>query len=218
MKINYNKLMTSGNGILLLGVLWLIFWLGPAFFEFEKDSRWGHNYAIPILFIMVGLAYYINKISCQLIATIAAYLTIPILLAFWDWSLSTIIALSFLAVFLLFFMIERHGKSELIQPNKRLRAWLKMHLMSFAYFGLVHMTFIFFLVRWNNPEPFLEYLPIEHHVSTSIFNAMLLVLVAFAIIERFVKKIGKFPIPKAGFIWSILMIIIPILSINIIGE
>jgi hypothetical protein len=115
-------------------------------------------------------------------------------------------------------MIERHRKSELIRPNKRLRAWLKMHLMSFAYFGLVHMTFIFFLVRWNNPEPFLDYLPIEHHVSTSVFNAMLLVLVAFAIIERFVKKVGRFPIPKAGFIWSILMIIIPILSINIIGE
>jgi hypothetical protein len=210
--------MTSGNGILLLGVLWLIFWIGPAYFEFEEDSRWGHNYALPILFIMVGLAYNINRISCQLVATIASYLTIPILLAFWDWSLSTIIALLFLAVFLVFYMIERHRKSELIRPNKRLRAWLKMHLMSFAYFGLVHMTFIFFLVRWNNPEPFLDYLPIEHHVSTSVFNAMLLVLVAFAIIERFVKKVGRFPIPKAGFIWSILMIIIPILSINIIGE
>ncbi len=218
MKINYNKLMTSGNGILILGVLWLLFWIGPAYSLFEEDSRWGHNYAIPILFITVGLAYNINKISCQLTAAIASFLTIPIFLAFWPWDLSTIIAGIFLAVFCVFYLIERKRKTELINPKRRLRSWLKMHLMTFAYLGLVHMPLIFFLVRWNNPEPFLEYLPVEHHVSTSIFNAMLFVLTIFAIMERFVKKIGRFPIPKAGFIWSVLMIVLPILAINILGE
>lgn len=218
MKININKLMTSGNGILILGVLWLLFWIGPAFFLFEEDSRWGHNYAIPILFIVVGLAYNVNKISCQLTAAIASFLTIPILLAFWPWDLSTIIAGVFLGVFCVFYLIERKRKTELINPKGRLRSWLKMHLMTFAYLGLVHMPLIFFLVRWNNPEPFLEYLPVEHHVSTSIFNAMLMVLTVFAILERFVKKIGRFQVPKAGFIWSVLMIVLPILAINILGE
>jgi hypothetical protein len=171
--------MTSGNGILILGVLWLLFWIGPAFFLFEEDSRWGHNYAIPILFIVVGLAYNVNKISCQLTAAIASFLTIPILLAFWPWDLSTIIAGVFLAAFCVFYLIERKRKTELISPKRRLRSWLKMHLMTFAYLGLVHMPLIFFLVRWNNPEPFLEYLPVEHHVSTSIFNAMLMVYSQF---------------------------------------
>jgi hypothetical protein len=210
--------MTSGNGILILGVLWLIFWIVPAFFLFEEDSRWGHNFAIPILFIIVGLAFNVNKISCQLTAAIASFLTIPILLAFWPWDLSTIIAGVFLTVFCVLYLIERKRKTELINPKGRLRPWLKMHLLTFAYFGLVHMSFIFFLVRWNNPEPFLRYLPVEHHVSTSIFNVMLLVLTVFAIMERFVKKIGRFSVPKAGFIWSVLMIVLPILAINILGE
>ena len=87
--------MTSGNGILLLGVLWLIFWLFPAFYLFQEDPRWGHNFAIPIIFITVGLAYNINKISCQLTAVIASYLTIPILLAFWPWNTATIITIAF---------------------------------------------------------------------------------------------------------------------------
>ncbi len=218
MKINYNKLMTSGNGILILGVLWLLFWIGPAYFLFEEDSRWGHNYAIPILFIMVGLAYNVNKISCQLTAAIGSYLTIPTLLDFWPWDLATIVASIFLGVFLLLYLIERKRKTELIVANKRLRAWLKMHLMTFAYIGLVHMTFIFFFVRWNNFEAFDTYLPYEFEdYDTISFNAMLPVLTVFAIMERFVKKIGRFPIPKAGFIWSILMIIVPLLIIAILG-
>jgi hypothetical protein len=47
---------------------------------------------------------------------------------------------------------------------------------------------------------------------------MLFVLSVIAIIERFVKKIGSVSIPKAGFIWSILMIIIPIIAINVLGD
>jgi hypothetical protein len=217
-KLNLNKFMNSGNGILLLGILWLIFWLLPAFSLFEEDPRWGHNYAIPILFITVGLAYNINKISCQLIAVFASYLTIPTLLAFWPWETATIISLAFLFIFVVFYLIESYRKTELINPNQRLKSWLKIHPMSFAYIGLVHMSLIFFLVRWFNPDPFLEFLPIEHHASTSIFNAMLLVLVVIAIMERFVKRIGKINVPKMGFIWSILMIILPIIVINVIGE
>jgi hypothetical protein len=210
--------MTSGNGILILGVIWLLFWIGPAFSLFEEDSRWGHNYAIPILFITVGLAYNVNKISCQLTAAIGSYLTIPTLLDLWPWDLATIIASLFLAIFCILYLIERKRKTELINPKRRLKAWLKMHLMTLAYFGLLHMTFIFFFVRWNNSAAFENYLPYEFEDWDTIsFNAMLPILVVFAIMERFVKKIGMFPVPKAGFIWSILMIIIPLLIIGILG-
>lgn len=218
MKISTDRLMTSGNGMILLGILWLIFWIGPAFFLFEEDSRWGHNYAIPVLFITVGLAYNIDKISCQLVAAIASYITIPVFLAFWSWAFSTIIAGALFLILIILFIVERGRETELINPSIRLRAWLKKHLLTFAYIGLIHMTLIFFLVRWNNPQPFVQYLPFEHHASTSIFNAMLVVLTIFAIMERFVRSIGKFNVPKAGFVWSVLMIILPLLAIIILGE
>ena len=216
MKVTINKLMTSGNGFLILGVLWILFWVGPAFFLFEEDSRWGHNFAIPIMFILVGLAYNVNKISCQLTAAIGSYLTIPTLLDIWAWDIATLIACVFLGIFLIFWAIEKNRKTELINPNKRLKAWLKMHLMTFAYIGLVHMTLIFFFVRWNNNLAYSEYLPDERgDLDTIMFNVMLVFLTVFAIMERFVKKVGTFSVPKAGFIWSILMIIVPLLIIGI---
>jgi hypothetical protein len=217
-KFDFKKIFSSGNGILLLGILWLIFWLGPALFLFKEDPRWGHNYAIPIIFIIVGLAYNVNKNSCQIIATITSYLTIPTFLAFWEWDTATYIAIVFLIIFIIFFLIEKNRKTELFNPKQRLNFWLKTHLMTLAYIGLVHMPLIFFFVRWNNPEPFLKYLPIEHHVSTSLFNSMLFILTILAIMERNVKKIGRYSIPKIGFIWSILMIVIPIIAINVLGE
>jgi len=216
--IDINKFLNTGTGYLLLGILWLVFWLVPAFFLFQEDPRWGHNFAIPILFIIIGLAYNTKKISCQLIAVIASYITIPTFLAFWSWDTATIIASIFTIILVLLYGLERFRKTELINPNQRLKAWLKIHSMTFAYLGIVHMPLIFFLVRWFNPDPFLNYLPVEHHASTSIFNAMLFILTIFAIIERNIKKIGRINISKIGFIWSILMVIIPIIIIKIFGE
>jgi hypothetical protein len=80
------------------------------------------------------------------------------------------------------------------------------------------MSLIFFLVRWNNSAAFERYLPYEFEDWDTIsYNAMLPLLVFFGILERFVKKIGKYPVTKAGFIWSILMIIVPLVIIGITG-
>ena len=217
-KLDLEKLMTAGNGILIMGVAWLLFWLGPAFFLFEKDPRWGHNFAIPVTFITVGLASHTRILSCQLAAVVSAFFIVPTLLAFWPWNIATMIAVVFLVLFLLLYFIERGKETGLINPNPRLKAWLNIHLLTFAYLGLAHMTLIFYLVRWGNPGAFTDFLPSEHDPSTGIFNAMLLLLAVLAILERFVKKVGSFHVAKAGFIWSMLMIIIPILSISILGH
>lgn len=217
-KLDTEKLMTAGNGILILGVAWLLFWLGPAFFLFEKDPRWGHNFALPITFITVGLATRTRIISCQLSAVISAFFIVPTLLAFWSWDIATMIASVFLVIFLILYAIEKGRETELIDPNPRLKAWLKIHLLTFAYLGLAHMTLIFYLIRWSNPEAFTDFLPAEHEISTSIFNAMFLLLVPVAILERFVKNVGSFQVTKVGFIWAMLMIIIPILSISMLGQ
>lgn len=213
LKVYADKNMTAANGIILQGVLWLWFWLGPAFFLFQEDPRWGHNFAIPIIFITVGIAYHVKKISCQLTAFISAFFLVPTLLAFWPWKVATIIASVFLGIFIILYLLERGRETELINPNPRFRLWLRNHMMTFAYLGLVHMSLIYFLVRWQNPDPFLTHLPVEHDVPTTIFNAMLFILVPLAIMERFVKKIWGFPVTKVGFIWAILMMIIPYLTI-----
>ncbi|MCX9083616.1 MAG: hypothetical protein OIN87_02320 [Candidatus Methanoperedens sp.] len=218
LKIDQDKVMTAGNGILILGIAWLLFWLGPAFFLFREDPRWGHNFAIPLTFIAVGLASNTRIISCQLVAVTSAFIIVPTLLSYWSWAVATMITGGLLILFVILYFIETKRGSELVVPNPRLRAWLKIHLLTFAYLGLAHMPLIFYLVRWTNPGSFTEFLPLEHEISTSIFNAMLIPLVILAIMERFVKNIGGFQIAKAGFIWVVLMIIIPLFSINVLGQ
>jgi uncharacterized membrane protein YraQ (UPF0718 family) len=218
LKIDYDNLMTAGNGILILGIAWLLFWLGPAFFHFREDPRWGHNFAIPVTFITVGLASNTRIISCQLIAVISAFFIVPTLLAYWSWAVATMISGGLLGIFLILYFIEKGRENELIVPNTRLRTWLKIHLLTFAYLGVAHMTLIFYLVRWTNPDAFSKFLPLEHEISTSVFNAMLIPLVILAILERFVKKIGIFQVAKAGFIWAVLMMVIPLISINLLGQ
>jgi hypothetical protein len=211
----WEKYMTGGNGFLILGVAWLLFWIGPAFHLFEADSRWGHNFALPIMFIIVGLAYNINFISCQFTAMVASYLTIPTLLGFWSWATATKISLFFLLIFVMLYLTERSSLKELIEPKQRFKRWLKIHLLTLSYIGLAHMTFIFFAVRWYNPEPFQLYLPEEHHPDTSAFNIILLGLVVISIMERFVPKLGKYQTTKLAFYFSILMIIVPLVIIGL---
>ncbi len=219
MKLSIEKAMTAGNGILIIGIAWLLFWLGPAFPMFEKDPRWGHNFVLPVVFITIGAAYNLKKLSCQLVAVFASFIvTIPTLLAFWPWNIALMIALMFLGIIAALFLIESGRKTELLDPGPRLKAWLMIHLLNFSYIGIAHMPLIFFLSRWTNPDPFMANLPAEHEISTTIFNAMLLVLIPLAAMERYVQRPGRFQVPKVGFIWAMLMIIIPLISINLLGQ
>jgi hypothetical protein len=47
---------------------------------------------------------------------------------------------------------------------------------------------------------------------------MVLVLVIFAIAERYVKNVRGFSVPRAGFYWAVLMLLIPLASIGIFGQ
>lgn len=216
--LKLNKFMTVRSGVLMLGVSWLLFWLGPAFHLFEADSRWAHNFAIPLVFITVGLASNFRKISCESVAVISSFLTIPTFLGFISGISAAYFASALLILSVLLYLAERKRKIEIINPNPRLRAWLKIHEMTFAYLGLAHMSLIFFLVRWLNPSLFYRYLPVEHEISTSLFNLMLPVLAVFGTMERYVKKIGKVEISLIGFTWSLLMVALPLLSIALLGQ
>jgi hypothetical protein len=215
MKPDLNKIMTVGTGIFLIGLMWFLFWVGPAFFLFEKDPRWGHNFAIPIVFMTVGCAYHFRSIACDLIAVISAFVvTIPTLLALWSWVTALALASLFFGTIIFLYLIERRF-GEVINPGPRLKVWLKIHLLNFSYIGLLHMPLIFFISRWSNPDPFSTYLPVEHDISTTIFNAMLFILLPLAVMERYVKTLGGYSVSKMGFMWSVLMIIIPLIVINV---
>jgi hypothetical protein len=177
------------------------------------DPRWGHNYAFAIIFITVGLAYYIRKTSCRLVAVVAAFIIVPTEMAYWSWFSATLAAVIMLALMIILYFIEKIRKTEIIAPNTRLRAWLKVHIINFAYLGLAHMPLIFFIGRWHHQEGFTQYLPIELEASTIIFNVMLLLLAILGIVERYTKNIGRFQVTKIGFTWAILMIIIPLILI-----
>jgi hypothetical protein len=43
LKIDLDKVMTSGNGIFIIGIAWLLFWLGPLSVELKENiiSRYG---------------------------------------------------------------------------------------------------------------------------------------------------------------------------------
>ncbi len=213
-----NRFLTIRMGILIQGILWLIFWIAPAFHLFVEDNRWAHNFALPLVFITVGSASNFKKISCELTATIASFLTIPVFLGYISGINSTYVAAALLILNLLLYLIERGRKVELLVPAPRLRAWLKIHLLTFAYLGLAHMPLIFFLVRWNNSSAFSTYLPVEHEISTSSFNLMLLPLTVLGIMERYVRKVGKLQVSLIGFTWSMVMIFVPLISIFLLGQ
>jgi len=213
-----DKFVNAGSGVLIQGVLWLLFWIGPAFPLFSLDPRWGHNFALPITFVAVGSASHSRKISCHLVAVLSSFLTVPVELTFLPWPAATFIAATLLAILIVLHLVERTRQTELLNPGPRLKAWLKIHLLSLAYIGLAHMPLIFFLVRWFNPGPFTTFLPIEHEPSTSIFNLMLLIFTPLALMEKYVKQIGWVRISKVSFTWAMLMIVLPLLSIAILGK
>lgn len=216
MSIKIDKVMTAGYGILIQGIMWLLIWVGPAFHLYVEDPRWAHNFTMAIIFIAVGLGYHLRKLSCQVVAVFASFLTIPTFLAFWSGIEATFTAGTLLIIIIALYFIERRRDVELLNPKPRLKAWFKIHFLNFAYIGIAHMPLIFFLVRWYNPQPFLNYLPVENGIAdlpTAAFDLMLLALTPLAVMERYIKKVGRVDIAKLGFYWAMLMIMVPLIII-----
>ncbi len=214
-RFELDKIMTVGTGFFLIGAIWLIFWFGPAFFLFEKDQRWGINFVIPIVFMTVGLAYNSRALTCQLAAVFASLIvTIPTLLSLWSWKISLLAANSFFTIVCLLYFADR-TIGEVFHPNQKLKAWLNIHLLIFSYIALLHIPLIFFISKWSNPDLFSNILPDKDYMPIIIFNAMLFVLIPLAMMERYVKKFAGIDLSKAGFVWSVLMILIPLLVVNV---
>jgi hypothetical protein len=218
MKFEPGPWMTTGTGIFLLGVAWLLFWLGPAFHLYEADPRWAHNFAFALIFIIVGIAYFRPSLSTGMISLVASFITIPTELAYWSGMVATLMETVLLAAIIVVVAAEWQLKRPLLAAGPKAGFWLKIHLPVLSYIGIAHMPFIFFMVRWVSSAPYLTYLPVEHEYSTTIFNAMVLILVVFAIAGHYGKEVRGFSIQRAGFYWAVLMLLVPLASIGIFGQ
>ncbi len=67
MKLDMDKLMIAGNGILILGAAWLLFWLGPAFFLFKEDPKVGNFQVAKAGFIWAMLMIIIPILSISIL-------------------------------------------------------------------------------------------------------------------------------------------------------
>jgi hypothetical protein len=218
MKFEPGPWLTTGTGIFILGAAWLLFWLGPAFHLYDADPRWAHNFAFALIFIIVGIASFRPSVSTGVISLVASFITIPAELAYWSGTVATLMEAVLLVAIIMVVAAEWKLKRPLIVAGSKAGFWLKIHLPVLSYIGIAHMPLIFFMVRWINAAPYLTHLPVEHEYSTTIFNAMVLALMVFAIAGQYVKEIRGFSIQRAGFYWAVLMLIIPLASIGIFGQ
>jgi hypothetical protein len=218
MKFEAGRWMTAGTGIFLLGLAWLIFWLGPAFHLYDADPRWAHNFAFALVFIIVGFASFHPSVATGVISLFASFITIPAELAYWSGTVATLMEIVLLGAIILIVTAEWKLKRPLVVAGPKAGSWLKIHLPVLSYIGIAHMPLIFFMVRWINAAPYLTHLPVEHEYSTTIFNAMVIILMMFAIAGHYVKEIRGFSLQRAGFYWAVLMLIVPLASIGIFGQ
>ncbi len=143
MKFEPGPWMTTGTGIFLLGLAWLLFWLGPAFHLYDADPRWAHNFGFALVFIIVGFASFRPSISTGVISLVASFITIPTELAYCSGTVATLMEAVLLGAIIMVVAAEGQLKRPLVVPGPKERFWLKTHLPVLSYIGIAHMPLIF---------------------------------------------------------------------------
>jgi len=212
-----------GAGLILTGLFWLYFWLGPWFVFYESDPRWAHNFAFPLTLIVIGVACKGQKLSTDLVAVFTAFMIIPTEAGIVSGTSSTYIAVAALLVMLLLLIVEAERRQELLFLTHRWRRWFKKHLLIFAFLFLMHMSFIFFFTRMFEPEVMGVNLPPEppwvpEHWATASYNLLVIPFGLLGMAERFRGTLRRrITISKLGYWWSLMIIIIGV-AVAIIAE
>ena len=218
MKFEAGRWMTTGTGIFLLGLAWLIFWLGPAFHLYDADPRWAHNFAFALIFIIVGFASFRPSVATGVISLFASFITIPAELAYWSGTVATLMEVVLLGAIIL--VVTAEWKTDAATRRCRPEGGILAEDPppgTIVYRHRSHAPHIFHGTM-DQRTPYLTHLPVEHEYSTTIFNAMVLILMMFAIAGHYGTEIRGFSLQRAGFYWAVLMLIIPLASIGILGQ
>jgi hypothetical protein len=191
------RYLTAGSPLVLMGALWLCLWLLPWRQWALADPHWGHNYAEAAAFLAVGLAWFNRRLLSDLFALAASLLVIPASLELLPHSATAIAGAALVALIITDMALERGRATDIGQPaNRRLRAWLKSHLLRFALLMLAHIALTYFLVRLPGDT-------YETEVVTQIFDALSIPFLILALMEGPVKTLLGAPTGAVGCFWGL---------------
>ena len=204
------KFVNVGSPLFLMGALWLYLWVFPWYDAYVYDPHWGHNYAEALAFFVVGLAYFNRRFVSDVLALLASLLVIPAAMELLPHPVTAITGGVLGALVIVDIIVERGRENDLLQPaNRRLRFWLKSHLLRFSYLMLAHVALTYYFVRLPSGT-------YETDLVTKVYDAMSVPFLILALAEGAVRGRGGALISRAGFFWGMVTIIVAL--ILLIGD
>lgn len=210
--------MTTGAGIFPLGLAWLLFWLGPAFHLHDPEPGWTRKFAFALIFIIAGIASFRPSVSTGVISLFASFITIPAELAYGSGAVATLMEGVLLGAIIMVVAAEWKVQRPLSVAGPKTGFGSGFHLRVLSCIGIARMPLIFFHSTMDRCSSVSHLPPGRARHSTAIFNAIVLVLMMFAIAGHDAKEIRGFGIQRTGFSWAVLILIIPLASIGIFGQ
>ncbi|MHA2026715.1 MAG: hypothetical protein ACW98U_12515 [Candidatus Thorarchaeota archaeon] len=227
-----------GLGLLLMGIMYLIFWLLP--FTIESaigDPRWSHNWVYSLIIITIGASFYQKSVVSRTIAMIQASLMPLTASGAFSTTLMTLAALFILVLWIIVVLIERKNNSPLFDQkiSQRTRNWIILHTLIVCWILVAHMGLVFFFGRLPFESQldtigtdlgaaigFLINLPVERFdLVTYVFDINLIILAVLFGYEQF--KVGynlqNKPWPKISFrfLWITVALGLLLLPFNLHG-
>ncbi|MHA2208900.1 MAG: hypothetical protein ACXABV_06995, partial [Candidatus Thorarchaeota archaeon] len=139
-----------GLGLLLMGILYLVFWLSPLTYEsFTTDPRWSHNWVYSLIIITIGASFYQKTIVSRFIAMVQGMLMPITASGAFNTTLMTLVALLILSIWIIVFLIERRRNAPLLgeRVSQRTQNWIIMHSLIVCWLLMAHMGLVFFIGR-----------------------------------------------------------------------
>ncbi len=202
------RFMNVGTPSVLMGALWLYLWVFPWYQAYLNDPHWGHNFAVSLAFLAVGLSYFNRRLISDILALVASLLVLPASLELLPHPATAIVGGVLGGLIIVDMIVERGREKDLGQPaNKRLHFWLKKHLARFSYTMLGHLALIYFLVRLPGGT-------YETELVTQVYDALLIPFVILALLEDPVQKLWGVPTAYIGFFWGLLSTLISLVLLR----
>lgn len=227
-----------GLGLVLMGALYLVFWLLPVTVEsYVVDPRWSHNWVYALIILTIGASFYQRSVVSRTIGLIQGLLMPLTASGAFNTDLMTLIAVGIGVTWLVVTGLERQSKKLLLQGRLSTHTWnwINMHFLILSWLLIAHMGFIFFLGRLpfeaeldtlgislGRNIGFLVNLPIERYdLVTYVFDINLILLTTLFLYEQF--KMGynlkQKPWPRLSFwfLWITFALGLVLLPINLQG-
>ncbi|MHA1949091.1 MAG: hypothetical protein ACXAAO_00175 [Candidatus Thorarchaeota archaeon] len=227
-----------GLGLLLMGIMYLVFWLLPFTLEsLTEDARWSHNWVYSLIIITIGASFYQKSVISRAIAMVQASLMPLTASGAFNTTLMTLAALLILSVWIVVVLIERRNNSPLLgqRISQRTQTWVTMHSLIVCWMLIAHMGLVFFIGRLpfesqldtigtglGESIGFLINLPLERYdLVTYVFDINLIILAVLFGYEQF--KVGynlkDNPWPKISFrfLWITVLLGLVLFPISLQG-